>query len=71
MISEGKVKPDDAYGNNKSDQAADKGVTMEQPILTKIAKHYANKHKKYKELMRRIHTFIIKTKKAKSSNPKE
>ena len=64
MIADGEVKPDDAYGNNKSDQAADKGVTMEQPQLTKIATHYANKHKKYKELMRRVHTFIVKTKKA-------
>ena len=46
MISDGKVKAEDAYGNNKSDQAADKGVALEQPRLTKISKHYAKKHKR-------------------------
>ena len=47
MISDGKGIAEDAYGNDKSDQAAENGVTLEQPQLTKIAKHYANKHKQY------------------------
>ena len=64
MISDGKVKAEDAYGNDKSDQAAENGVTLEQPQFTKIAKRYANKHKQYKDFMKRIHTFIVKTKKA-------
>ena len=37
---------------------------MKQPQLTQIAKRFANKHKQYKEFMKMIHTFIVKTKKA-------
>ena len=40
------------------------GVAKEQPHLTKLAKFYAEKHKKYKVLMGRVNTFIVAVRKA-------
>ena len=54
MVAEKAVKAEDRFGNNQSDEAAELGVALEQPNLTKLARFYADKRKKYKEFMRRI-----------------
>ena len=46
MVIDEEVRADDRFGNNRSDEAADKGVFVQQPRLCKIAKFYAGKHKK-------------------------
>ena len=64
MVINEEVRAEDRFGNNRSDEAADKGVFVQQPKLCKIAKFYAEKHKKYKEFVKCIQSFIISTKKA-------
>ena len=64
MVEEETVRAVDRFGNNQSNEAADHGVVLEQPQLTKIAKFYASKHKRYKEFMKRIFAFIVFVKKA-------
>ena len=64
MVKDGTVKPDDRFGNDQSDKAADKGVAVEQPHLIRLAKFYAEKHNKYKICMQKLQRFIITTKRA-------
>ena len=64
MVIDKEVRAEDRFGNNGSDQAADKGVFLQQPYVCKIARFYSEKHKRYKGLMKDVHHFIISTKKA-------
>ena len=64
MVAEKTVRAVDRFGNNQSDAAAELGVAKEQPHLSKLAKFYAEKHKKYKVLMGRVNTFIVAVRKA-------
>ena len=63
MVAEKTVRAVDRFGNNQSDAAAELGVATEQPHLTKLARFYADEHKKYKEFMGRIFGFIVAVKK--------
>ena len=64
MVIHKEVRADDRFGNDRSDQAAEKGVANEQPKLSRLAKFYAGKQKDYKQLMQKIQKFIVATKKA-------
>lgn len=63
MVTEKTVRAVDRCGNNQSDAVAELGVATEQPHLTKLARFYAEKQKKYNVLMGLVNGFIVAVRK--------
>ena len=59
-VTAGKATQADQYGNDKSDENADKGVQSIGGVgLVKLASWAARRHASYRQLMARIHKFIV------------
>ena len=59
MVDEGTVKAAHKEGNGGADEGADKGAVDEQQELSDAARKYAGRQWRYKQLMARMHLYII------------
>ena len=59
MVDEGTVKAAHKEGNGGADEGVDKGAVDEQQELSSAARKYVGRQWGYKQLMARVHSYII------------
>ena len=64
MVDEGTLIAAHKEGNNGADEGADKRAVDEQQDLSNAARKYAGRQWRYKQMMVRVHLYIIHLRKA-------
>ena len=59
QVAEGTVKEEDKQGNEKADEAADRGSKEEQENLAIVAGLYSRRNKKYQQCTGRVQNFLL------------